>query len=94
LIPEAPKPGVPRVSIPRPPRASMQDLYERTGNMKICPGAIKRMEPITHLDMIRSSMTSIISSTYLSSSSSQMMMSSVEMTRVGCVSACFGSRMF
>ncbi|GKB91216.1 hypothetical protein Tco_0963488 [Tanacetum coccineum] len=27
LIPEAPKPGVPRVAIPRPPRASMQDLY-------------------------------------------------------------------
>ncbi|GJW30578.1 hypothetical protein Tco_0047453 [Tanacetum coccineum] len=27
LIPEAPEPGVPRVSIPRPPRASMQDLY-------------------------------------------------------------------
>ncbi|GKC91299.1 hypothetical protein Tco_1151948 [Tanacetum coccineum] len=80
LIPEAPKPGVPRVSIPRPPRASMQDLYERTGNMKICPGAIKRMEPITHLDMIRSSMTSIISSIHLSSSSFQMMMSSVEMT--------------
>ncbi|GJW38303.1 hypothetical protein Tco_0064148 [Tanacetum coccineum] len=27
LIPEVPEPGVPRVAIPRPPRASMQDLY-------------------------------------------------------------------
>ncbi|GKA26102.1 zf-CCHC domain-containing protein, partial [Tanacetum coccineum] len=29
LIPEDPQPGVPRVGIPRPPRASMQDLYDR-----------------------------------------------------------------
>ncbi|GKA04567.1 hypothetical protein Tco_0683687 [Tanacetum coccineum] len=43
LIPEAPEPGVPRVAIPRPPRASMQDLYERMGSMKICQGAIERM---------------------------------------------------
>ncbi|GKB51107.1 hypothetical protein Tco_0901860 [Tanacetum coccineum] len=28
LIPEDPHPGVPRVGIPRPPRASMQDLYQ------------------------------------------------------------------
>ncbi|GKB54300.1 retrotransposon ORF1 [Tanacetum coccineum] len=28
LIPEDPQPGVPRVGIPRPPRASMQDLYQ------------------------------------------------------------------
>ncbi|GJX76682.1 hypothetical protein Tco_0323493 [Tanacetum coccineum] len=35
LIPEAPEPGVPRVAIPRPPRASMQDLYERMGSMEI-----------------------------------------------------------
>ncbi|GKF12380.1 hypothetical protein Tco_0050306 [Tanacetum coccineum] len=27
-IPEDPHPGVPRVGIPRPPRASMQDLYQ------------------------------------------------------------------
>ncbi|GJU26255.1 hypothetical protein Tco_1164876 [Tanacetum coccineum] len=26
LIPEDPQPGVPRVGIPRPPRASMQDF--------------------------------------------------------------------
>ncbi|GJZ53846.1 hypothetical protein Tco_0608731 [Tanacetum coccineum] len=43
LIPEVPEPGVPRVAIPRPPRASMQDLYERMGSMKICQGAIERM---------------------------------------------------
>ncbi|GKE21169.1 hypothetical protein Tco_1432681 [Tanacetum coccineum] len=29
LIPEDPQPCVPRVGIPRPPRASMQDLYDR-----------------------------------------------------------------
>ncbi|GJY30291.1 hypothetical protein Tco_0413786 [Tanacetum coccineum] len=29
LIPEDPQPGVPRVGISRPPRASMQDLYDR-----------------------------------------------------------------
>ncbi|GKC76509.1 hypothetical protein Tco_1127283, partial [Tanacetum coccineum] len=29
LIPEDPQSGVPRVGIPRPPRASMQDLYDR-----------------------------------------------------------------
>ncbi|GJY76409.1 ribonuclease H-like domain-containing protein [Tanacetum coccineum] len=35
LIPEDPQPGVPRVGIPRPPRASMQDLYDRMGRMEI-----------------------------------------------------------
>ncbi|GKA89284.1 hypothetical protein Tco_0811096 [Tanacetum coccineum] len=35
LIPEASQPGVPRVAIPRPQRASMQDLYERMGSMEI-----------------------------------------------------------
>ncbi|GJS01527.1 putative reverse transcriptase domain-containing protein [Tanacetum coccineum] len=29
LIPEDPQPGVPRVGVPRSPRASMQDLYDR-----------------------------------------------------------------
>ncbi|GJU48096.1 hypothetical protein Tco_1217651 [Tanacetum coccineum] len=43
MIPEAPEPVVPRVSIPRPPRASMQDLYERMGNIEIRQGAIERM---------------------------------------------------
>ncbi|GKB19295.1 hypothetical protein Tco_0853218 [Tanacetum coccineum] len=43
LIPEAPEPGVPRVPIPKPPRALMQDLYERMGNMEIRQGAIERM---------------------------------------------------
>ncbi|GJY49937.1 hypothetical protein Tco_0439893 [Tanacetum coccineum] len=78
LIPEVPEPGVPRVAIPRPPRASMQDLYDRMGSMEIRQGAIERMSyrQSCHWD----SMTSIINSTHLSSSS-QMMMSSVEMTR-------------
>ncbi|GJS81616.1 retrotransposon ORF1 [Tanacetum coccineum] len=44
LIPEDPQPGVPRVGIPRPPRASMQDLYDRMDRMEICQEAIKRME--------------------------------------------------
>ncbi|GJU31901.1 retrotransposon ORF1 [Tanacetum coccineum] len=35
LIHEDPQPGVPRVGIPRPLRASMQDLYDRMGRMKI-----------------------------------------------------------
>ncbi|GJY30140.1 hypothetical protein Tco_0413635 [Tanacetum coccineum] len=44
LIPKDPQPGVPRVGIPRPPSASMQDLYDRMGRMKIRQEAIKRME--------------------------------------------------
>ncbi|GJW37774.1 putative reverse transcriptase domain-containing protein [Tanacetum coccineum] len=35
LIPEDPQPDVSRVGIPRPSRASIQDLYERMGNMEI-----------------------------------------------------------
>ncbi|GKB45768.1 hypothetical protein Tco_0896521, partial [Tanacetum coccineum] len=44
LIPEDPQSGVPRVGIPRPPRASMQDLYNRMGRMEIRQEDIKRME--------------------------------------------------
>ncbi|GJX67982.1 hypothetical protein Tco_0303709 [Tanacetum coccineum] len=44
LIPEDPQPGVPRVGIPRPPRASMQDLYDRMGRIEIRQDAIERME--------------------------------------------------
>ncbi|GJV57553.1 reverse transcriptase domain-containing protein [Tanacetum coccineum] len=44
LIPEDPQPGVPRVGIPRTPRESMQDLYDRMGRMEICQKAIERME--------------------------------------------------
>ncbi|GKA02710.1 hypothetical protein Tco_0675491 [Tanacetum coccineum] len=43
LIPEVPEPGVPRVAIPRPPRASMQDLYDSMGSIKIRQGPIERM---------------------------------------------------
>nr|GEU31697.1 hypothetical protein [Tanacetum cinerariifolium] len=43
LIPEDPQPRVPRVGIPRPSRASMQDLYDRMGRMEICQEAIERM---------------------------------------------------
>ncbi|GJX12190.1 hypothetical protein Tco_0202049 [Tanacetum coccineum] len=44
LIPEDPQSGVPRIGIPRPPRASMQDLYDRMGHMEIRQEAIERME--------------------------------------------------
>ncbi|GKC77123.1 retrotransposon ORF1, partial [Tanacetum coccineum] len=44
LILEDPYPGVPRVGIPRSPRASMQDLYDRMGRMEIRQEAIERME--------------------------------------------------
>nr|GEU71538.1 hypothetical protein [Tanacetum cinerariifolium] len=44
LIPEDPQPGVPRVCIPRPLRASMQDLYDMMGRMEIRQEAIERME--------------------------------------------------
>ncbi|GJX72055.1 hypothetical protein Tco_0309226 [Tanacetum coccineum] len=84
LIPEFLELGVLRVAIPRPQRASMQDLYERMGSMEIRQGAIERMayrqELTTYLVMISSSTRSIIGNTHLSSSS-QMMMSVVEMTR-------------
>ncbi|GKD77741.1 hypothetical protein Tco_1340362 [Tanacetum coccineum] len=36
--------GVPRVGIPIPPRASMQDLYDRMGRIKIRQEAIERMK--------------------------------------------------
>ncbi|GKD75420.1 hypothetical protein Tco_1333702, partial [Tanacetum coccineum] len=35
LIPKDPQLGIPRVGIPRPPRASMQDLYNRMSRMEI-----------------------------------------------------------
>ncbi|GKG07151.1 hypothetical protein Tco_0330120, partial [Tanacetum coccineum] len=44
LIPEDLQLGVPRVGIPRPLRASMQDLYDRMGRIEICQEAIERME--------------------------------------------------
>nr|GEW42002.1 hypothetical protein [Tanacetum cinerariifolium] len=43
LIPEVPELGVPRFSIPRSLRVSMQDLYEGTGSMEIRQGVIERM---------------------------------------------------
>ncbi|GKB96124.1 hypothetical protein Tco_0982261, partial [Tanacetum coccineum] len=44
LIPEDPQSGVPRVAIPRPPRSSMQDLYNRMGSMEIRQEAIEKIE--------------------------------------------------
>nr|GEW04123.1 hypothetical protein [Tanacetum cinerariifolium] len=120
LIPKIPEPGVLKVTIPRAPRASMKDLYERMVawryameklrgwiisshiigiDIMVCLSIWLRFtmfhcrELTTHLVMISSSTHSIISNTHLSSrSNSQMMMSSVEMTRAGCVTACFRLR--
>nr|GEW49079.1 hypothetical protein [Tanacetum cinerariifolium] len=91
LILEDPQQGVPRVGIPRPPRASMQDLYDRMGRMEIRQEAIEQMEyrqlyhwdrePTTHLVMLSRSMIGIIKSTHLhhhSSNNNRMMISSVE----------------
>ncbi|GJZ69131.1 hypothetical protein Tco_0632681 [Tanacetum coccineum] len=44
LILEDPQLGVPRVGIPRPPMASMQDLYDRIDRIEICQDAMERME--------------------------------------------------
>ncbi|GJS57223.1 hypothetical protein Tco_0652007 [Tanacetum coccineum] len=44
LIPEDPQPSVPREGIPRPLRASMEDLYDRMGRMEIRQDAIERMD--------------------------------------------------
>ncbi|GKC75247.1 gag protease polyprotein [Tanacetum coccineum] len=44
LIPEDPQSGVSRVGIPRPSRASMQDLYDRMGRIEIRQDAVERME--------------------------------------------------
>ncbi|GJZ49988.1 hypothetical protein Tco_0604178 [Tanacetum coccineum] len=44
LIPEDQQPGVTRVGIPRPPRASIQDLYDSMGMIEIRQEAIERME--------------------------------------------------
>ncbi|GJY19848.1 hypothetical protein Tco_0392414 [Tanacetum coccineum] len=43
LIAEDPAPGVPRVAMPKPSRTSMQDLYDRMGNMEIRQGVLERM---------------------------------------------------
>nr|GFA94108.1 hypothetical protein [Tanacetum cinerariifolium] len=44
LIPKDPQPGVPIVGIPRPPRASMHDLYDRMGRMKIRQEEIEQIK--------------------------------------------------
>ncbi|GJR08335.1 hypothetical protein Tco_0790987 [Tanacetum coccineum] len=44
LILEDPQSGVSRVGIPRPPGASIQDLYDRMGRMEIRQDAIERMK--------------------------------------------------
>ncbi|GJR45380.1 hypothetical protein Tco_1313483 [Tanacetum coccineum] len=43
LIAKDPAAGVLRVAMPRPPRPSMQDLYDRMGNMEIRKGVLEGM---------------------------------------------------
>ncbi|GJQ97914.1 ribonuclease H-like domain-containing protein [Tanacetum coccineum] len=43
LIAEEPVPGDPRVAIPRPPRHSISDLYDRMGRMELRQGELERM---------------------------------------------------
>nr|GEZ06182.1 hypothetical protein [Tanacetum cinerariifolium] len=43
LIAEDPAAGVSQVAMPRPPCPTMQDLYDRMGNMKIHQGQLERM---------------------------------------------------
>nr|GEW20688.1 hypothetical protein [Tanacetum cinerariifolium] len=49
LILEDPQPGMPRVGIPRSPRASMKDLYDRMGRIEIRQDAIEQMEYSSHI---------------------------------------------
>nr|GEW94522.1 hypothetical protein [Tanacetum cinerariifolium] len=49
IDPEDPAPGVPLVAIPRGPRPSVKDLYDRMGSMEIRQGAIKRMAYRKHI---------------------------------------------
>nr|GFD39888.1 hypothetical protein [Tanacetum cinerariifolium] len=53
LIYRDPEVDVPRVAIPRPPKASMQDLYYMMGSMEIRQGAIERISyrQFYHWDM-------------------------------------------
>nr|GEX48766.1 hypothetical protein [Tanacetum cinerariifolium] len=44
LVPKYSEPGVPIVGIPRPPRVSMHDLYDRMGRMEIRQDVIEQME--------------------------------------------------
>nr|GEZ33662.1 hypothetical protein [Tanacetum cinerariifolium] len=58
LIDEDPTPRVPRVAMPRGLRPSMQDLYDKMGNMEIRQGTLERMarrELMHHLGMMRRS---------------------------------------
>nr|GEY19414.1 hypothetical protein [Tanacetum cinerariifolium] len=59
LILGDPQSGVPSVGIPTPPSASMQDLYERMGNIEICQGVIERMSIGNHI--IRTGMLEYLS---------------------------------
>nr|GEV47043.1 hypothetical protein [Tanacetum cinerariifolium] len=81
LIPEDPQPGVSRVGIPRP----------REHQCRTCMIGSGAYNPPGYA---QPQYDRIISSTHLShrNNSSKMMMSSVEMTQVGCVIACFGSQ--
>nr|GEW28240.1 reverse transcriptase domain-containing protein [Tanacetum cinerariifolium] len=93
LIPEDPQPGVPRVGISRPSRASMQDLYDRMGRMEIRQESIERMEyrQSYHWDSYQGVFNTHLRHHNIIISSSKMMMSSVKTTQVGYVTVLSGS---
>ncbi|GKB32872.1 hypothetical protein Tco_0872273 [Tanacetum coccineum] len=65
LIPEDPQPGVPRVGIPRPPSASMQDLYDRMGSLQP-PGYAQPRKEIEEKESREAEMTGTKDSEYQS----------------------------
>nr|GEV72274.1 Gag protease polyprotein [Tanacetum cinerariifolium] len=60
LIPEDPQHGVPRVSIPRPPRASMQDLYDRIVPRAFVPSVLHVWLNFTHTYVTLSDHTGLL----------------------------------
>ncbi|GKD15014.1 hypothetical protein Tco_1199421 [Tanacetum coccineum] len=61
LIPEDPAPGVPRVAIPKGPRPSMQDLYDRMGSIDFCLERLRGWPTSSHI--IRTAAISAVLST-------------------------------
>nr|GEV31157.1 hypothetical protein [Tanacetum cinerariifolium] len=85
LIPEDPQPCVPRVGVPRPPRASMQDLYR--GAFEHMVGVYnvplqRAYNPLGYAQPHNDQYYQQYPPPHQSSSNNMMMMSSVEMTQV------------
>ncbi|GJV56479.1 ribonuclease H-like domain-containing protein [Tanacetum coccineum] len=101
LIPKDPQPGVPRVGIPRPPRASMQDLYQ--GVFEHMDGVYSVLlqgayNPLGYAqpqyDQYYPQYPPPPPQYQQQQQDDDLMMSSVETTRDGYVTTCFGSLVF